>query len=88
MGDPTGATLTNAGIVQNYVTDSTAKLKASGQNTMSSLWQTTANGQTPLTDGQVVYVVEGYFQTPYLSLGSFTSRGAYARLSFLLRSSE
>jgi hypothetical protein len=82
LGDPTGATLTNAGIVQNYVTDSTARLGGTGQTTMSSLWQTNLNGQTPLTDGQVVYVVEGYFQTPYLSLGSFTSKGAYARSFF------
>ncbi len=82
LGDPTGATLTTAGIVQNYVTDATARVAGSGQTNLTSLWQTTANGQTPLTDGQVVYVVEGYFQTPYLSLGSFTSKGAYARSFF------
>src|ERR1700676_5524248 len=39
LGDPTGATFTNAGIVQNYVTDSAAKLGSSGQAKMSSLWQ-------------------------------------------------
>ena len=50
---------------------------------MSSLWQTTSNGQTPLTDGQVVYVVEGYFQTPSLSLGScYEQRRLMHDLSF------
>lgn len=82
LGDPTGATIATGGNVQNYVTDSNAQLSSSGEAALTSLWQTTSNGQTPLTDGQVVYVVEGYFQTPTLSLGNFTSNGVYARSFF------
>lgn len=82
LGDPTGATITNAGIVQNYVKDTKAQLSSAGETAMKALWQTSANGQTPLTDGQTVYVVEGYFQTPNLSMGSFTSNGVYARSFF------
>jgi len=82
LGDPTGATITTAGIVQNYVTDATAQLSSAGETAMKALWQTTSNGQTPLVDGQVAYVVEGYFQTPNLSMGSFSSNGVYARSFF------
>jgi hypothetical protein len=82
LGDPTGATIANGGNVQNYVTDSNAQLSSSGEAALNALWQTTSNGHTPLTDGQVVYVVEGYFQTPSLSLGSVTSKGIYARSFF------
>ena len=64
VGDPTGATLSSMGSVSNPVTDSGAKLPAAAQTAMTSLWQTTANGQQPLTDGQVFYASEGYFQTP------------------------
>ena len=82
LGDPTGATLTNGGIVQNYVTDSSAQLSTSGEAALKTLWQTKSNGQTPLTDGQVVYVVEGYFRTASFSLGSVSSKGVYARSFF------
>jgi len=71
-----------AGIVQNYVYDSTAKLPGSAQTTMASLFAVSTNGQAPLVDGQVVYAVEGYFQTPSLTLGSFTSNGVFARSFF------
>jgi hypothetical protein len=82
LGDPTGATITNGGNVQNFVTDSGAQLSTSAQAALKARWQTTANGQTPLTDGQVVYVVESYFQTPTLSLGNVTSQGVYAQSFF------
>jgi hypothetical protein len=82
LGSPTGASITTAGVVQNYVTDATTKLSAAGETAMKGLWQTNSNGQAPLTDGQVVYVVEGYFQTPNLSMGSFSSNGVYARSFF------
>jgi hypothetical protein len=71
-----------AGIVQNFVWDSTAKLPGSAQTTMASLFAVSTNGQAPLVDGQVVYAVEGYFQTPSLTLGSFTSNGVFARSFF------
>jgi hypothetical protein len=82
LGTPTGATLTTAGIVQNPVTDSHAKLPTAAQSAMQSLWQTTSNGQMPLEDGQVAYVVETYFQSPDLSVGALSGNGVYARYFF------
>src|ERR1700681_430173 len=71
-----------SGIVLNYAWDSTAKLPTSAQTVMSNLFKVSTNGQTPLVDGQVVYVAEGFFQTPSLTLGSFSSQGVYARSFF------
>jgi hypothetical protein len=71
-----------AGMVLNYAWDSTAKLPSGAQAVMASLFKVSTNGQTPLVDGQVVYAVEGFFQTPSLTLGSFTSQGVYARSFF------
>ena len=82
LGNPTGATLNSAGIVANPVTDSHAKLGSGAQAAMQSVWQTTNNGQQALTDGQVVYIVEGYFQSPDLSVGSLSGKGVYARYFF------
>lgn len=83
MGNPgSGAVLTGAGIVQNPVTDSNAKLGSGPQAAMTGLWQTSSNGQSPLTDGQLVYVVETYFQSPDLSLGAMGGNGVYARYFF------
>jgi hypothetical protein len=82
MTAPTGATINNTGVVQNYVTDSHAKVPSPAQTNMANLWLTTNNGQTPLTDTQVVYIVEVYFQSPDLSLGSMSGNGVYARYFF------
>jgi hypothetical protein len=82
MGDPTGATISMQGSVSNYVTDTNAKLPSAGQAAMVALWQTTANGQQPLTDGQVFYAAEGYFQTPSFSLGNNVSQGVSVRSFF------
>ena len=82
LGNPTGATISSQGSVSNSVTDIHAKLPSSAQTAMTSLWQTTANGQQPLSDGQIFYASEGYFQTPTLSLGNNTSQGVYARSFF------
>ncbi|HYL78307.1 MAG TPA: hypothetical protein VEU96_29220 [Bryobacteraceae bacterium] len=82
LGSPTGATLTTAGVVQNPVTDSHAKLPSGPQSAMQGLWQTTSNGQTSLTDGQLVYIVESFFQSPDLTLGSMAGNGVYARYFF------
>ena len=82
LADPVGATISTGGNVQNYVTDASAQLTSSAQAALKARWQTNANGQTPLTDGQVIYVVEGYFQTPGLSLGNVTSSGVYAQSFF------
>jgi len=46
------------------------------------MWQTTNNGQTSLTDGQLVYIVESIFQSPDLTLGSMAGNGVYARYFF------
>ena len=82
LGTPTGAALSSAGVVSNPVTDSHARLPSASQTAMTNLWLTTANGQTNLTDGQVVYVAECFFQTPQLSLGVYSSKGVYARYFF------
>lgn len=79
LGTPTGATLNSAGVVQNPITDSHAQLGSAPQTAMSNQWQTSANGQQPLTDGQVVYIVELYFQSPDLTIGSLAGNGVYAR---------
>jgi len=80
LATPSGATINSAGIVQNYITDSHAKLPSAAQTAMQSLWGANANtGQTALTDGQVVYIVEGYFQSPDLSVGALAGNGVYAR---------
>ena len=83
-----GATFAGGGggTVLNYLTDTHAKLPNSAQTAMSAVWQTTANGQQPLIDGQVVYISEGFFQTPTFSLGNTgstgISNGIYARSFF------
>lgn len=82
VGNPTGATLSSMGSVSNPVTDSGARLVTAAQTVMANIWQTNANGQQPLRDGQVVYLSEGYFQTPTLSLGNNSSKGVYAKSFF------
>lgn len=84
-----GASFANSGAsgtVLNYLTSAGAKLPTAAQTTMTNIWQTTANGQADLTDGQVVYISEGYFQTPTLTLGNTgtdgVSNGVYARTFF------
>jgi hypothetical protein len=49
---------------------------------MQNLWHTTANGQMPLEDGQVAYVVETYFQSPDLGVSALSGNGVYARYFF------
>lgn len=82
VGDPTGATISSQGNVANPVTSAFAKLGTSGQAAMTSLWQTTDNEQQPLKDGQVLYLAEGFFETPLASAGMFQSGGVYARFFF------
>jgi hypothetical protein len=82
LGNPSTTAISSAGIVQNPVTDSGAKLPSPAQANMQALWQVTTNGQTPLQDGQVSYVMEVYAQSPDLTLGSFSGGGVYARYFF------
>jgi len=83
FGNPgASATITSAGIVQNYVTDSNAALPSASQTAMNSLWQVSTGGRTPLVDGQVLYAVETYVQALNFNLGIYTSSGTYARYFF------
>jgi hypothetical protein len=58
----------------NYITDARAALAGRGADQYESLWQSssavTGGTATALTDGQAVYIVETYFQSPDLSVGS------------------
>jgi len=82
MGSPASAIMNTSGIVQNYITDSRAALAGSAQTNMQALWQNNNGTTTSLTDGQVAYVVETYFQSPDLSVGSLSGQGVYARYFF------
>jgi hypothetical protein len=70
----------------SYVTDARAALAGSAQTNMQALWQSssavTGGTATPLSDGQTAYIVETYFQSPDLSVGSLAGNGVYARYFF------
>jgi hypothetical protein len=80
MGQCTAA-INSSGIVQNYITNGAAALSGSAKTNITNVWQNNAN-QTALTDQQVAYVVETYFQSPDLSVGSLSGNGVYARYFF------
>lgn len=83
LGTPTGASINSSGNVANPVTDSHAQLPGAAQAAMANLWAANSTtGQQALTDGQVTYVVETYFQSPDLSVGSLSGNGVYARYFF------
>ena len=83
LGYYTGSGQTSSGMISSPVTDSAAKLSSAYQTAMVNLWQTTSNGQTSLVDGQTVYIVEAFFQTPTLNLGTiYKNPGTYARYFF------
>jgi hypothetical protein len=86
VGECPSAILNSSGIVQNYVTDSRAALAGSAQTNMQALWQSssevTGGTATALTDGQVAYIVETYFQSPDLNVGALSGNGVYARYFF------
>jgi hypothetical protein len=86
VGTCPSAIVNSSGIVQNYITDSRAALSGSAQSNMKSLWQSssevTGGTATALTDQQVVYIVETYFQSPDLSVGALSGNGVYARYFF------
>jgi hypothetical protein len=81
VGACPSAVMNTSGVVQNYVTDARAALAGSAQTAMQNLWQNDGNS-TPLTDQQVVYIVETYFQSPDLSVGGLAGNGVYARYFF------
>ncbi len=83
MGQCPAAVLNSTGIVDvNYVTDARAAIPSGGQTALQALWQSNSGGTTALTDQQVSYVVETYFQSPDLNLGSLSGNGVYARYFF------
>lgn len=82
LGDPSTTAITSNGALTAPVTDAGAKLPSAGQTNMTNLWQVSAGGQTPLVDGQVVYVMEVYVQPPNLSLGMYSAGGIYVRYFF------
>jgi hypothetical protein len=82
LGDPTTNAISSSGQVANPATDAGAKLPSSGQSSMSALWLQSGNGRTPITDGQIVYVVEMYVQSPLLSVGNLGGGAQYARYFF------
>jgi hypothetical protein len=81
LGTPSAAR-SAAGRVQDPVGDPGARLASPEQAAITALWQTYANGRTPLGDGQAMYVVEVYFQSPDLNMGGYPGRGVYARWFF------
>jgi len=70
-GSPTGAVINSAGVVQNPVTDFAAR--ATNFST---------NLQTQLNDGQFIYIVEVYFDSPDLAVSSLSPGGVYSRVFF------
>lgn len=82
VGQCPSAVMNDSGVVQNYITDSRAQLTGTAQTAMQTLWQSGAGGTTALSDQQVVYIVETYFQSPDLSIGSLAGNGVYARYFF------
>ena len=74
--------LSSQGAVPTPLTNTNAKLSAAGQGVLNSDFQSNNAGQTDIVDGQYIYVVEGYFDTPAFSLGNLTSQGVYSRFYF------
>jgi hypothetical protein len=81
VGDYTASTgcgaIANNGGVPSPVTNTCAKLSSAAQSAMTNTWNSNSN-QTALQDGQVIYMVEGYFDTSWVSFGSFTNNGVYS----------
>jgi hypothetical protein len=92
LGDPTN--IPSADFLPDGEVDSTQvdyrnntndQLGATGEAAMIAQWITPLSpaSRTALVDGQYIYVVEGYFQTPQFSLGgNYVSNGVYARYYF------
>jgi hypothetical protein len=70
IGTPT-ATINASGMVQNWLTDPAAVATNFGNFV-----------QTPLTDGQVMYVAETFFGSPDLGISAYPAGGVYSRTFF------
>lgn len=81
IGTPTTTSINSSGyITSDVASDSGAKLQGAAQTTMQALWQNAGSPQAALVDGQVIYMVEVYFQSS-IALG-YNSPGTYARYFF------
>lgn len=69
LGSPTGATISDSGNVQNYLTDA---------NAVAS----TAGNFITLSDSQVAYVSETFFADPGLGFSAYPAGGIYSRIFF------
>jgi hypothetical protein len=83
-GHPTTARDNFGVVIANRVTTAGAAVPEPQQTRLYNLWQVSspATGRTALVDGQIIYMVELYFQSPDLNLGAFQGRGVYARWFF------
>jgi hypothetical protein len=70
IGSPS-ATINASGLVQNYLTDPNAVATNFGNFV-----------QTPLSDGQVMYVSETFFASPDLGISAYPAGGVYSRTFF------
>jgi Flp pilus assembly protein TadG len=84
LGHPTAPRNENGILTVNTVTDARAAVPEPQQTWLFNMWQTSqaSTGRTPLADGQVLFVVEAYFQSPDLTMGAFQGRGVYAQWFF------
>lgn len=84
VGHPGAARDTFGRITVDVVKTANAAVPEPYQTTLYNLWQVTspATNRTALVDGQIIYMVEGYFQSPDLSLGALQGSGVYARWFF------
>jgi len=81
VGHPGAARDAFGAITPNRITTANAAVPEPHQTKMYQLWQVSSpsTNRTPLSDQQIIYLVEVYFQSPDLSLGAFQGRGVYAR---------
>ncbi len=85
IGEYTGTgtdALSSQGVVPSVLTNTSAKVASAGQALLNNDFQSNNAGQTDIVDGQFIFVVEGYFDTPAFSLGNLTSQGVYSRFYF------
>lgn len=78
-GNPGSVTYNSQGIVANPYGDANAKLTGTAQSNMKTLWN--AGNTGGLQDGQVVNLVETYFESTGFSFGQGT-KGIYAKFFF------
>jgi hypothetical protein len=69
LGSAAGATISDSGNVQNYLTDATAV-------------SATAGNLITLSDSQVAYVAETFFADPGLGFSAYPAGGIYSRVFF------